>query len=240
MIYFYDGSETAFLTAFVLSYRDEQATLVSGNAQLSLGQETVFVRADETSAARARERLLRYDKDCMHDLSMLLRSGDPERDRAALGYFRLIAKKKCPVRGMFAEPAVIETDTCLRRIGTELEHLRGFVRFLVCESGALYAPISPDHDIADLLLPHFRARLPLFPFAIHDVRRKKAAVYDGKNSFVAPLDRAEVILSADEENWKELWKDYYRSVNIPSRERLKQMRGYMPVRYWKFMPEKSL
>ena len=32
-------------------------------------------------------------------------------------------------------------------------------------------------------------------------------------------------------------KKYYAAVNIPSRERLAQMRGYMPARYWKFLPE---
>ena len=42
----------------------------------------------------------------------------------------------------------------------------------------------------------------------------------------------------DENNWQKLWQRYYASVNIPSRERLKQMKGYMPVRYWKFMPER--
>ena len=88
-----------------------------------------------------------------------------------------------------------------------------------------------------MLVPHFRGRFPEFPFLIHDVTRKKAAVYDGKNTFLAPLDRAEIILSADEERWQSLWKEYYKDVNSPERERLKQMRGYMPARYWKFMPE---
>lgn len=238
MIYFYDGSKEAFLSAFVLSYNDKEAMLVSGQAQLTLGQETVFVRTDPSAAKRAEDRLLRFDKDCMRDLDTLLRCGDPERDGAALGYFRLLARVKAPVRGRFAEPAVAAADTCMRRVGHELERMRGFVRFLVCESGALYAPVSPDHDIVDLLLPHFRARLPKFPFVLHDVRRKKAAVYDGEHAFLAPLETAEIVLSADEEIWQGLWKEYYRSVNIPSRERLRQMRGSMPVRYWKFLPEK--
>ena len=85
----------------------------------------------------------------------------------------------------------------------------------------------------------FRSRLPRFPFVIHDVKRKKAAVWDTEHSFLAPLDRAEIVIAADEDAWQKLWKRYYDSVNIPSRERLKQMRGYLPVRYMKFMPEFS-
>ena len=79
----------------------------------------------------------------------------------------------------------------------------------------------------------------MFPFVLHDVTRKKATVYDGKNLFNAYLPCADVLLSADEQGWQSLWKRYYAAVNIPSRERLKQMRGYMPVRYWKFLPEKK-
>jgi probable DNA metabolism protein len=72
---------------------------------------------------------------------------------------------------------------------------------------------------------------------LHDVKRNKAAVYDGKNVFLAPLTEADVLLSANEERWQALWKWYYAAVNIPSRERLRQMRGFMPKRYWKFLPE---
>lgn len=59
----------------------------------------------------------------------------------------------------------------------------------------------------------------------------------GEHLFLAPLARAEVTLSADEEGWQRLWKQYYAAVNIPSRERLRQQRGYLPVRYRAFMTE---
>ncbi len=238
MIYFYDGTKEAFLTALLLAFPDEEAVLSSGNRQLTLGAETVFVRTDRERAARAEARLLALDKDCMHDLDLLLRSGMPDRDAVALAYFKLIAARGGPVRKMLAEDAVIAAQECMRRVSFEVHRFHGFVRFLESASGALYAPISPDNDICDLLVPHFRARLPQYPFVIHDVKRKKAAVYDGDHAFLAPLERAEIVLSASEDDWQKLWRKYYQSVNIPSRERLKQMRGYMPVRYWKFMPEK--
>ena len=237
MIYFYDGTQTSFLTAFLLAYGDADAVLTSGSMQLALGEETRFVKADPARAKKAEKRLLALDAGCMEDLSTLLRSGDCDRDMVAMNYMRRIAEQGGPVRNMLADVAVLAAVECMRRVGFEVHRFHGFLRFMESESGALYAPISPDNDIADLLLPHFRKRLPAYPFVIHDVRRKKAAVYDGVNTFIAPLERAEVVLSADETAWQALWKNYYRSVNIPSRERLKQMRGYMPVRYWKFMPE---
>lgn len=237
MIYFFDGSEDAFLTAFLLAFHDSEAIITSGNSQLALGQETVFVKADAARAKRARQRFRSLDKQCLHELNLLLRSSDKGRDMTAFRYFKLIAERKRPVRGMFSEPAVVAAEECIRRVLRELDRLRGFIRFLESESGALYAAFSPDNDICDMLVPHFKARLPHIPFVLHDVTRKKAAIYDGEHVFFAPLERAEVALSANETEWQALWKRYYASVNIPLRERLKQMRGYMPVRYWKFMPE---
>lgn len=237
MIYFYDGSQDAFLTAFVCAFRDQNARLTSTCCQLSLGQETVFVNADSACAARARARLTAFDKNFPHDLDRLLRSGSESKDTVAFAYFRLLAQKKRPVRGMLAEIAVLDAEELMRKISRELDRMHGFIRFTESASGALYAPIAPDNDVCDLLLPHFRARLPHFPFVIHDVKRKKAAVYDGKNSFCAPLERAEVVLSANEECWQSLWKSYFSAVNIPSRERLKQQRAYLPVRYRKLMTE---
>ncbi|MBO5046092.1 MAG: TIGR03915 family putative DNA repair protein [Clostridia bacterium] len=238
MIYFFDGTKEGFLTALVVAFCDENAFLTSKQKQLTLGEDCMFISADAQKAKKAEARLLQADKQSMSDLTTLLRSSDPNNAQIAFRYLQLVAKEKKPVRNMLANGDVVAATECMQRVTWELHRLKGFVRFMESASGALYAPLSPDHDICDLLLPHFRARLPEFPFVLHDVSRKKAAVYDGKNSFLAPLDRADVLLSADERAWQSLWRKYYQSVNIPSRERLKQMRGYLPVRYWKFLPEK--
>ena len=150
-----------------------------------------------------------------------------------------MAKLKRPVGKRLAEPDVFHAVSYIKKVALEIHHFHGFVRFMETASGALYAPIEPDNDICDLLLPHFKTRLPEYPFVLHDIKRKKAAVYDGKNTFVAYLPEANVLLSTNEEGWQSLWKNYYHAVNIPSRERIKQMKGYMPVRYWKYMPEKQ-
>ncbi len=240
MIYFYDGSQEAFLTALWQAYGDETALLTSNSAQLTLGQDTAFVQADRTRSEQVKTRLLQFDKKCIDELNLLLKSGDANKDTVALRYFQFLAKHKRPVRDMLAEEAVLRAQECLHRVTFEIHRLHGFVRFMECEGGALYAPLSPDNDICDLLIPHFRARLGGIPFVLHDVKRKKAVVFDGEHVFCAPLERAEIVLSANETSWQALWKRYYASVNIPSRERLKQMRGYLPVRYWKFLPEKQL
>ncbi len=236
MIYFFDGTKEAFFIAFLAAWKDGDALLTCGQKQLTLGMQTVFVNAD-ARAGRAEKRFLSLDKKCLHELDFILRSGNENRGQIAYRYFRRIAETGGPVRDRLHEEDVIDAVECVNRVGLEIHRLHGFLRFLACESGALYGPISPDNDICDLLVPHFRARLKGYPFVIHDLKRKKAAVCDGEHTFSAPLERADVAVSADETAWQELWRTYYRAVNIPSRERLKQMRGYMPVRYWKHLTE---
>ena len=157
--------------------------------------------------------------------------------QTAFRYLLLIAKRGGPVRGMLSHPDVLKAEQALRRVSHEIDRMKGFVRFRESASGALYAPLSPDNDIVDLLARHFSKRLPEYPFVLHDVRRKKAAVWDGEHLFLAPLQQAEVMLSADEEGWQKLWKTYFSAVNIPSRERIRQQNGYLPKRYRKFMTE---
>ncbi|MBQ8395245.1 MAG: TIGR03915 family putative DNA repair protein [Clostridia bacterium] len=239
MIYFFDGTKEGFLTAFLAAFQDDNALVTSRKLQLILGEEPLFITTDCARAKKAEERLLSFDRHCMDDLDILLRCGMEDHEQVAFRYLRLLAKRKRPIGKMLAESDVFTAVEYIKKVRLEIHHLHGFIRFMETASGALYAPFSPDHDICDLLLPHFRARLPEYPFVLHDVKRQKAAVYDGKNTFLAPLSKAELVLSSNEEGWQSLWKKYYHSVNIPSRERLRQMRGYMPVRYWKFMPEKQ-
>ena len=239
MVYCFDGTKYGFLTALLIAFPDPAAIVTSGRAQIPLGMATMEIETDLPRAKKAEERLLSFDRDFAFDLDRLLRCGMDDKEQVAFRYTRLLAKEKRPVSKRLANPDVFTAVEYIKKVGHEIHRFHGFIRFMETESGALYAPFSPDNDICDLVLPHFRARLPQFPFVLHDVKRQMAAVYDGQNAFVAPLEQADILLSADEIGWQSLWKKYYGAVNIPSRERLKQMRGYMPARYWQFLPERQ-
>ena len=240
MLYQFDGTKNGFLTAFTKAYLDEDALLSSKQIQLCIGQGQVCVETDNTLAEKVENRLLSFDRYCMEDLDILLRSGMENNEQIAFRYLRLLAKTKAPVGKRLAELDVFHAVECMKKVRYEIHRFHGFIRFMETASGALYAPFSPDNDICDLLAPYFQRRFPNLPFVLHDVKRGIATVYDGKSIFTAPLNEAQILLSANETEWQALWKSYYAAVNIPSRERLQQMKGYMPVRYWKFLPEKQL
>ena len=237
MIYFFDGTIDGFLTAFIQAFSDEQAVLACAETQLPLGQEPIHIQTNPDKAQRARTRLLSFDTRAMRDLSYLLRCGEQGALQTAFKYIRRLAQAKKPIREALAIEEVFDAVQRIKRVALEIHRFHGFIRFTESANGVLYAPFSPDNDICDLLAPHFCARLGAIPFVIHDIKRKKAVIFNGQQTAVIPLHSADILLSDDEQAWQSLWKTYYSAVNILSRERTKQMRGYMPARYHTFLTE---
>ena len=240
-VYITDGTPDCFYSAVFRACTDRGCLITSGkNVQLPLGAAIIEVATDREKCARVKRKLSAVDGRALHDLSLILRRGSDMREMIALAYIRLLIEKNAPVRDMHAHPAVIEAREAIKKVTGEVHNFTGFLRFMEGENGIYYAPFSPDNDILELILPHFMRRLANQPFVIHDVSRRKAALYNTRDCVITDTDeRVSIALSEYERGFQELWKEYYRSVNIAQRPHEKQMKGYMPVRYWKFMPEKE-
>lgn len=236
MFYLFDGTKYGFLTAFLEAFHDADAYLCSRQTQLPLSA-LKEVKTDEIRAKKAENKLSLFDSGFRYELDRLLRAGEEDSEQIAFRYCKVLAQEKRNVRNRLANPDVFAAQQRIKRVNLEIHRMHGFIRFIECENGILYAPFAPDNDICDLLVPHFLERLHDYIFVLHDVKRKKAAFCDGETFFVHPLEKADVFLSSNEVEWQALFKQYYKTVNIPQRERLNQMRGYMPKRYWKFLLE---
>ncbi|MGN0823763.1 MAG: TIGR03915 family putative DNA repair protein [Candidatus Coproplasma sp.] len=238
--YITDGSEDCFYTAVFDAYKDENCIITSqGDVQLGLGYELIEVERDEQKAERVKRKLNLLDAAALNDIKLILKSCDPLKENIAFEYVKLIVKNGGAVRNMQADPRVLEATDVISKVTGETHRMKGFLRFMENADGVLYAPYSPDNDITDMLSVHFAERLGGQKFVIHDVKRKIAALYDGNEIVMTRVEDAEIYLSEYEKYFEDLWKQYYKSVNILSRPHEKQMKGYMPVRYWKFLPEKN-
>ncbi len=240
-VYFTESeSLESFFTAVFDGYKDETAYLTSSAFfQPALGDRVVCVRTDEEKAERVVKKIRSLDGRALYEIERILRSNDPEREQIAFSYLRVLVKEQRPVRGMLLKAEIRRAMDALNKVTKEVHHMKGFLRFQETQDGVFYAPFSPDHDIVDLLVPHFSARFNGTPFILHDVKRKKAAVSDGKKYGVFAAERADVLLSEQEDALLGLWKSYYKNVSIAARKNTRQMKNYMPVRYWRFMPEKE-
>lgn len=239
-IFITDGTVTGFFTAVFSAYAEKECLITSdNNIQLSLDSEIINVFGDNEKSMRVQTAIEKCDLTAVDDIILALHSCDPLKEQTAFEYIKKLLVFKSPISKRLSLPEVIEFNELLYKIRGEVHRFKGFIRFMESKDGVLYAPYSPDNDITDLIMPHFAERMKSERFVIHDTKRKVAGMYDGREWIICGVGEAEVYLSEYEQAFKNLWKKYYSAVNIKERHHEKQMKGYMPVRYWKYLPEKE-
>ncbi len=242
--YFFDGTKNGLLTCIFESFYDRRIPddVTSECVQCGLLDEIVTIKTDNEKA----ERVYKCLKNCktkylVSDFNLTFRSGEKKRFKVLFDYLNVaISNKNIDVSKAFALPEIQAFTDLKNRIYTETHRFKGFLRFMETEKGFYYACYEPDNDITELLVPHFTARLQS-PFIIHDIKRNILALCDGKRYKIlnGGDNGVTVFMSESEEIFLDLWQQYYKSINIEERKNLRQMRNYMPERYWKNLSEKQ-
>jgi probable DNA metabolism protein len=123
------------------------------------------------------------------------------------------------------------------RTSGEYTKYLGLVRFKDV-GGIFYAELEPDCNVLPLLAEHFSARLADQKWVLHDLRRKKAAIYDTREWFVSDMDIPRAPSPTEKEKeFQELWREFYRSTTTRQRLNYRTQRGHMPKKYWKRLVE---
>lgn len=242
--YFFDGTKNGLLTCIFESFYDRRIPddVTTECVQCGLLDEIVTIKTDNEKA----ERVYKCLKNCktkylVSDFNLTFRSGEKSRFKVLFDYLNVaISNKNIDVSKAFALPEIQAFTDLKNRIYTETHRFKGFLRFMETPKGFYYACYEPDNDITELLVPHFTARLQS-PFIIHDIKRNILALCDGKRYKIlnGGDNGVTVFMSESEEIFLDLWQQYYKSINIEERKNLRQMRNYMPERYWKNLSEKQ-
>lgn len=242
--YFFDGTKNGLLTCIFESFYDRRIPddVTTECVQCGLLDEIVTIKTDNEKAERVYKCLNNCKtKYLVSDFNLTFRSGEKSRFKVLLDYLNVaISNKNIDVSKAFALPEIQAFTDLKNRIYTETHRFKGFLRFMETEKGFYYACYEPDNDITELLVPHFTARLQS-PFIIHDIKRNILALCDGKRYKIlnGGDNGVTVFMSESEEIFLDLWQQYYKSINIEERKNLRQMRNYMPERYWKNLSEKQ-
>lgn len=242
--YFFDGTKNGLLTCIFESFYEKRIPddVTTEFVQCGFLDEIVTIKTDNEKA----ERVYKCLKNCktkylVSNFNLTFRSGEKSRFKVLFDYLNVaISNKNIDVSKAFALPEIQAFTDLKNRIYTETHRFKGFLRFMETEKGFYYACYEPDNDITELLVPHFTARLQS-PFIIHDIKRNILALCDGKRYKIlnGGDNGVTVFMSESEEIFLDLWQQYYKSINIEERKNLRQMRNYMPERYWKNLSEKQ-
>lgn len=241
MIYQCTDTAESFFSAVFEAYRRRETPekIVFTDCQTDLLTELYPVAADREKAQRVKIAYLKYGGvRGLGDLDRALRSCEEDKMTAAYRYVKQTIDQKTDVSGQLGNADVFRFQDIVARVQRERHRFTGFLRFIETRSGIYYAHYEPDNDVTELIAPHFKARLAAQPFIIHDVKRNKLALYDGKTLLYTTTDHPPtLILSEDETALQALWRAYFRHVAVRERKNTRQQDNCLPRRYRKHMTE---
>lgn len=241
-IYVYDGSFSGFLTAVFLSYAKKEKPIdicAEGNFQTVMYAEAFYVSDEVEKAERVTNTLIKkVGRDGFFRIYEAFLSDEPGRELLLLNYIDLVLKMGRKAEYFYSEKTAAEVMRLAKKTGGEAHLLKGFLRFSETEKGVYYAEFSPKSDCLSIVAAHFCARLSALEFAINDLKRKKAAVWNGSELNIInydSFDKPEE--TANEADYKEMWKSFYKKVSISERKNEKCRMTHMPKRFWRYMCE---
>ena len=245
--YLYDGSFDGLLTVIWHHYYTDRAAgiFLPDRYQSSLLCGSMEVTTDPVKADKVynaiRDKISRRD---LRDVYRAWLSCDPEKEMKILRYVVLGFRQGHRTSSLHGDPVVSDFQSILQKISHESERMLQFVRFSVVQlPGApateiLYARIEPDNDVIELAAKHFSERFRNDRVIIHDVGRGKAVIaWHGRWIISAFAEEDAPKPSAEEMQFRRLWKSYFDHIAIMERKNTRCQNNFIPDRYRKHLTE---
>ena len=161
----------------------------------------------------------------------------PDREMLLYRFIRALYDVGKPLLRQLSDEAVWPLLKAVRHLDGEVHLLKGFTRFSDFE-GVLAGEIRPKNRVLPLLRGHFCDRMYNETFLLYDrAHREDTRSRVGKWA-ILPLEEFKMAApSAEEAQYRRLWKRFYDTIEIRERHNPKLRRTNMPQRYWETMTE---
>lgn len=247
MIYIYDSTYEGLLTVIFESYRLQApaTNIVSEEEyQQSLFDDVITV---ETNLEYARRVEKGIQKKCGKAGSRLIYHcflSEKIGIELLINHFvRAAMANKHNILENYRDEKILKLHQVNKQIGREVHRMHAFVRFQETKDGLFVALIEPDFNVLPLIGKHFVDRYPAQEWLVYDPKRRYGLFYDkNKTQFITFSETqhrylTEDILTAAESQYQNLWKSYFKAVDIPERRNMKLHIQHVPRRYWKYLIE---
>lgn len=143
---------------------------------------------------------------------------------------------------------VLNLSQTAKKVEREKHRMEAFIRFQHTADNIFYCGIDPDFNVLPLIMSHFKNRYADQQWIIYDIKRHYGLFYDMEKVEEIKIDfsiqkkkllNSNHILSEKEELYAILWKDYFKSANIPARKNTRLHVQHVPKRYWRYLTEKQ-
>lgn len=165
-----------------------------------------------------------------------------ERGNIIFEFLKIGYKYGGRVTKMLGYSSVMDIMELSRKAVNEAHLFKGFIRFTELKGEVLYSTIEPKCDVLPLIDHHFTERFPEENWIIYDKKRMKALVHaEGKESIiVAGQNMEELVKDLKCSNqYEDLWKVFFDTIAIDSRNNPKCQQTHIPMWYRKNMLEFS-
>jgi len=246
----YDGTFEGLLTAVFEVYEHKLSSIKLERAEKhtkALFEQVMNVVTDEARASRVLKGLkIKLSPMGVQRLYAAHLAEMEGGENTLLGYIRYVFDAKENIEEDYGNKFVMRVSEIVRMVRREKHRMEAFVRFQKLKDETFYAVVEPDFNVLPLLIRHFKSRYADQRWIIYDLKRLYGIYYDLHDTQYITLDFATSnkpgeIMTAfceDEGIYQHLWKNYFHSVNIPSRKNTKLHVRHIPKRYWRHLTEK--
>ena len=234
----YDGSFEGFLCAVFMAFAEKLDCTIAAEDRSGLSLfQTREVITDAEIAERVKSGTIRrLGENALHTVEAAFLTHRYELEDDLLRYFRKCFAAGRDVSGNRSDESiyrVIKAAVCAER---EAHRMLGFVRFFPC--GKFYmAEIHPTNDLLPLIATHFVERFSTQAFVIRDHTHRRALLYDGTRYAIVDFASFTVDSLQKDDPYETLWCRYYQALCIKERRNPKLRRAFIPLKYWKDLPE---
>lgn len=192
----------------------------------------------------------RLGEHVYHNLCRAAASCDPDKGDAVYRTVvdALTAGSGRRVMENLKNPYVAKCFELARFTANEAHYETEFIRFqelAARESDGnivLFSKIGPKNNVVPFVMPHFADRLSIENFMIYDENRRLFGVHPAKAEWYLVSAGEDFTLkrfgfSEKEVNYQELFRMFYRTIGIKSRENKKLQRQMCAYRYQDYMVE---
>ena len=244
----YDGSWVGLLTSVFEIYDRKLISvkiLKQTDQQPLIFGEPFFVNTDTNKAVRVWKGLTnKLSPAGLRNIYCCFLSEIKGIEDSILNFIQLAFSSEMSVETAFNYVSVLRLAQVGKMVHREKHRMEAFVRFKQSKDDIYYALIEPDFNVLPLILKHFKSRYADQKWLIYDLKRKYGLYYNLNTVDEITLDinpdsfLDQNLLAEPESLYQNLWKDYFKNINIPSRKNSKLHIKHVPLRYWKHLTEK--
>lgn len=171
----------------------------------------------------------------------------PERAMLLFRYLRKVIDTNCNIERHFTDQDVLAVKQLAKKISRERHYIMMLVRFNKSLDDIYFAAIAPRYNVLPLVSAHFKTRFTNQKWAIYDEHRGYGYFFDRQGMKEITLNKAgnflingrlnERLIEKGDKEIVALWQHYFNALTIKERVNPKLQRQYMPIRFWKYLPE---